>query len=444
MATYGVNERLLVDFTSFTCFLPAVNHVQFPRVILCHMSLNSIRAVVSAIIFAATLATYSFAQADPKDLHDDRQEVPSSVAIARDRAVVPMDLVGRKPVIEVKINGKGPYTFFLDTGAGATVINKDLADQLALPKRGQVKIGDPADPQGLTADRDHVDTLEIGGAMIKDFIAVSWDRSILYKPGAPRGVIGMPLFRNLLLTVDYPAKQVIIENGTLKNAPGSFDYQKSDGGLFGIPITVGSTPLVATMDTGSQGGLSFPPSYMETLPLVAKPVEIGRGRTVAGEAIIYGAKLKESLTIGPNTFENADVTFFGRLTNPNMGYGILSNYAITIDQRNQKMRWTAATGGKPQIAAVPHDAARLKEYVGLYGIRRVATTDGELYLQRLSGPQGEGPVIRLFEVDKDTYSIDASKTARIKFVRDKTGKVTELQVLTPDGKWESTPKGSST
>jgi predicted aspartyl protease len=37
-------------------------------------------------------------------------------------------------MVQVKINGQGPYDFVLDTGATFTCLDNDLADQLKLPR----------------------------------------------------------------------------------------------------------------------------------------------------------------------------------------------------------------------------------------------------------------------------------------------------------------------
>src|SRR4051794_5882279 len=47
-------------------------------------------------------------------------------------AAVPMLDIGGRPVVEVKINGKGPFPFILDTGATDTVIDSDLNEELSL------------------------------------------------------------------------------------------------------------------------------------------------------------------------------------------------------------------------------------------------------------------------------------------------------------------------
>ena len=45
-------------------------------------------------------------------------------------ASVPMLDVGGRPMVEINIDGKGPFPFILDTGATATVIDTGLAAEL--------------------------------------------------------------------------------------------------------------------------------------------------------------------------------------------------------------------------------------------------------------------------------------------------------------------------
>jgi predicted aspartyl protease len=372
-------------------------------------------------------------------------DAPTKIALSSTEVVVPMQLVGRKPVVEVKINGQGPFRFFLDTGAGATVMDQSLVDELKLPVRGTTKIGDPADPEGITAKQNQIDKLEVGGATFSNFIAVSWDRAGIYPPGAPRGVLGMPLFRQLLLTVDYPANRVVIAKGSLSKADGPdiIDYQLGEAGLFSVPLKVAGQDVWATLDTGSPSYLGFPTEYQTKLPLVDKPVEVARGRTVGGEAIIYGAKLKGSIVLGRNTFDDPQVTFFDRLRHPNLGYGFIHDFAITIDQVNKRMRW--ARSAAPVVAAAPSIPApnpataggELAQYEGLFGERRLSVADGKLYLRRIAGPQGEGPKLPLVQIRPDEFALAGTTEVRFVFNRDTARQITALKVLNHEGVWET-------
>lgn len=382
---------------------------------------------------------------------DTHRDIPAAVTLISNEVTVPLTLDHRKPVVEVMINGKGPFRFFLDTGAGATVIDQDLVDELKLPNQGATKIGDPASPEAITAKRNQIDKMQVGGATFANFIAVSWDRSVLYQPGAPRGVLGMPLFSKLLLTIDYPNSKIAISRGALPKADGAevIEYKNSDGDLFGVPLIVAGKEMVATLDTGSPGELSFPTDYQDKLPLEGKPVEIGRARTVAGESVIYGAKLTGQVKLGGHKFDSPRVTFFGRLTHLNIGYGFIREFAISIDQANRRMRWvrtpqSIAPAAAPSAAPpASSSTSEIAQYVGNYGVRQITVKEGKLYLQRLSGPQGEGPKLELSQVKRDEFALPATTEVRFKFVRDAKGQIAELKVLNPDGAWESSAKSAN-
>ena len=200
--------------------------------------------------------------------------------------------------------------------------------------------------------------------------------------------------------------------------------------------------MVATLDTASPGGLSFPNAYMEKLPLEDKPKEIGRPRTVGGEAVIYGAKLNDTVKLGSNIFEKPDITFFDRLVHLNIGYGIVSQFALTIDQKNRRIKFEKPAADAKTAPPAANKAGKYAEYAGLYGIRRVTIEDGDLYLQRLSGPQGEGPKIKLVEISKDAFAMTGTTQVRLKFVRDVHGDISQIEVLTQSGEWETSKKGN--
>ena len=377
---------------------------------------------------ALLVAAQSSSNGEPKSV-----DVPGGAGSS-----VAMDLSLRKPVVEVKINGKGPFKLFLDTGAGATVLNHDLVEELKLPDEGKIRIGDPADPQGIEGTQNRVAVLEIGEAKFNDFVAVSWNRSALYRAGAPRGVLGMPLFRKLLLTLDYPNGKVTIGKGSLPAADGKriLAYKLGPSSLIALPLSVGGKSMTAMIDSGSQGVMSFPDSFKETIPLGGPVVEVGRGRTVGGEAIVYGAPLKGDVAFGEFSVANPNVTFFERLRDPIVGFGFLSPYAMTIDQANRRVKFEkVAAEAKAPVATDP----KLEEYAGTYGVRSVAAEGSDLFLQRTGGPR-----IRLIQVRPDEFALDVAglEGVRVKFIRSAAGAVEQISVLNPQGVWESVKKGS--
>lgn len=405
---------------------------------------NYYPAAIILILLAYSVAAVN-AQSPKKETEIKNQDSPSKISMNTNRVEVPMQIYSRKPVVEVKINDQGPYKFFLDTGASATVLDQSLVTELKLPFKGTIKLGDPKSPQAIDANQNWIEKLEIGDIRLQEFIAVSWDRSNLYKEGSPRGVLGMPLFKKLLLTINYPQNKIAVTKDELPKANGMdiLNFQYSEADLFGVPLNIAGNDYLATLDTGSAGGLSFPNSFMDKLPLDSKPVEVGRARSVAGESIIYGAKISGNVKIGNYQFENPQIAFFDRLTHINIGFDFLRQFAITVDQKNRRLKFekTAATVNSENTNQTVSKAESLDEYAGQYGERKVTVENGVVYLQRVTGPQGAGPKIQLSQVTRDEFALPGTNIVRVKFIRNQMKEISEIQVLTPQGNWESSRKG---
>ena len=134
------------------------------------------------------------------------------------------------PVVEVRIGGKGPYRFAIDTGAqGHGRISTALAEELGLPKVGEV--GTPA-PGGTVATRPVFGAPEVsvGSVSFKnvDLVALStvrgpeieWD-----------GILGNELIQLLPLTLDYGNGRARFGDVAVMEAP------------LAVSVTAGTSPL---------------------------------------------------------------------------------------------------------------------------------------------------------------------------------------------------------
>jgi len=163
------------------------------------------------------------------------------------------DLAGR-PLVDVRINGKGPYPFILDTGASVTVVSPDvLAD---------VGLGDGTEPARL-------DQLQIGDAILHD-VKVARLPVLGGRGGAsaPRGVLSALAFSGYLTTIDFPRRLVTNRRGALPPPDGKrvFEYPESEI-LPVVPVRVAGREYRIHVDSGAQGGLTLPTKYQDDLPL---------------------------------------------------------------------------------------------------------------------------------------------------------------------------------
>ena len=111
-------------------------------------------------------------------------------------------------IVPVKINGKGPYDFVLDTGATFTCIDRALAEELKLP--------DWSGPPGtviMTGDQGQMgfvktDTFTIGDtAGASELVACKLDLSRMQPPGfGIKGLVGLNFLKSYRVTINFDQK----------------------------------------------------------------------------------------------------------------------------------------------------------------------------------------------------------------------------------------------
>lgn len=305
---------------------------------------------------AALLVTSCLAllPAAPLRAQDALSPAPARTQLAAP-VTIPMSLAGHeKPVVEARVNGKGPFRFFLDTCAGGMVVDASLARELDLPETGRTRIGDPTDSRRIDAAAVRIDSLTLAGAEFHDLPAVAWDRSKLYSAAdAPRGVIGFPVFRDCLLTLDYPASTVTIAPGALPACDGREIVPITiERDIPSIALTVAGHTMSAHVDSGSMGGLNIPERLAEGLKFKSPPEVVGRARTVSSEFDVKRAVLEGAVTLAAHSFENPEVSLNGALPSPVVGTQFLSPFRVTFDQANARARFER-TGAANAAPAAP-------------------------------------------------------------------------------------------
>ena len=237
----------------------------------------------------------------------------------------------------VFVNGKGPYRFMLDTGAeGAGRVDKALAEELNLPIVGQSKsVGLLGESRAMTNRK--IDALTVGGVSFSNVELLSRD----YSRDRPRslrpihGILGFHLFNEYLLTIDYPARTLTVARGELP-PPNGRDILPiiSDDEDPEIEISLGGKTIHAMIDTGAMGPLGVPATAAEGLKFTSEPRARGRD----GDVELRSATLDGALKLGALEVQNPDLIIAGRMPMPVVGISILSKFALTFDQKNDRVR----------------------------------------------------------------------------------------------------------
>ena len=294
------------------------------------------RVVLSTI---ATMGWMMAMAAGPaRAQHEAMHRPPDKIELQAAEVTVPFELSDGRPIVGVMLERKGPYRFILDTGAGGSVVDKALADELKLEVGEETQLSSPLG-SGVPGHMHRIGRFALGGAVAHGVDAVSMDMTSIFKQkDAPRGVMSASMFVGCLLTLDYPNGRVVVKSGALPEANGAdvFQYQAADH-LPTVTISVAGVEAQAHLDSGAASGLMLPESYIKKLPLAGEPVAAGKMRTVDSERTVVAASLNGSVTMGRHVIEKPEIRFIDSPMG-NIGYRILRQFAITIDSKNQRVK----------------------------------------------------------------------------------------------------------
>jgi hypothetical protein len=274
--------------------------------------------------------------------------VASAAAQTAPVAVARMQFRGPMPVIEVKLNGQGPFIFAIDTGGGMQAdIDTSIAERLKLQPNGIVRSGDPSGLNDRELNTAQIDSITFGGVEFRNVTALVRPQRITAGYPDVDGILGFALFADYLLTLDYPAMQIRLARGNLPVANGadilSFEIENR---VPVIELAIGKWRVKAHVDSGNfVAGFILPEDLVEQLPLLSEPVTVGRARSVSNQIEIKQAQLRDTIHIGRFNYPQATIAF-PALSNTNVGFKVLREFSLTFDQKNRRMKMVrSATNG---------------------------------------------------------------------------------------------------
>ncbi len=172
--------------------------------------------------------------------------------------IIPMDPVffGSNPMIEVMVNGK-KKKFWIDTGAGLSVVASDVAEECNIFPIGTEKTtAGTGTSKRVSIQPAIIENLQIGELLIKNHPVIIIDKTdmefklfgimTLLKID---GIIGWPAIQNMKIEIDYKNKRTIIEK------PAKIETEDRNLFWLGSPIVKLKTPdrinLNFDLDTGA-------------------------------------------------------------------------------------------------------------------------------------------------------------------------------------------------
>ncbi|MGA3049059.1 MAG: aspartyl protease family protein [Terracidiphilus sp.] len=252
-----------------------------------------------------------------------------------------MDVVHDKPYVTAMVNGRGPFRFVVDTGTGGqALVTPELADALGLQAVGQAHLNDPSGLGGKSAPMVLIESLNVAGVEFRGVRAVR--HAVNGEDGVCDGLLGFTLFRDYLLTLDYPNRRMTLGTGALTSdgERSVLPFRMPDGVPI-VPLQIGKLRIDALVDSGGDG-LSLPEGLASRLKFAVDPVAFAAGQSFSTRFQIKAAKLAGDVRLGAYAFEEPFVEIHAAFPLADFGACPMQNFALTFDQKNLLVRFEAS------------------------------------------------------------------------------------------------------
>jgi hypothetical protein len=258
--------------------------------------------------------------------------------------IVPLEKIGDFYFTQVLLNGQ-PFRFTLETGAGFFAISGRAAKALGLP------IDSIEIMPGSRSPVVRIDSMNVAGATFHGLTARVTER---WDALSMDGIISIPILHDVLATLDLGAARLVLEHGALPPTngrdvlaiPGRDRGQRVD-----MPFELGGIPGAAVLDTRSPFWIIASDSLVKRLTLDGPPRTLGTAYGPAmGTFRIDGARVTGDVRFGELVVQRPAVIFRDR---PGLLVGVpfLEQFAVTIDQRNGRIRFSRPDGSR--VVTIP-------------------------------------------------------------------------------------------
>jgi hypothetical protein len=286
---------------------------------------------------------------------------PGRTTLASPTVILSAVTVSNYLVIEAKWDKHGPYHFLVDTGASVTLVSPELAARYGgknpfPPDTPMVRVKSAEGDTALLSPT-LLRRLQLEGARFEDVQALVYDFTALTSHLGVKidGILGFPLFRETILTLDYPHSRVILQRREGHHPPpGATIAFNNDRKTPIIPLRLGDQTFAALIDSGSDAGLSLNPVGLQPAFAVAPRPGATVGTLTSDREQRIG-RLADSLMIGPFALTRPVVDVTDELSS--LGGGILRHFTVTFDQAHSQVTFQREESGP--VPAEPRRSAGL-------------------------------------------------------------------------------------
>ena len=284
---------------------------------------------------------------------------PGRTTLNAPLVVVPTRAIGHYLIVEAKLDRFGPYHFLIDTGSSVTLVTPAVAQRYAstdalLPNAPSVQVRSAAGT--ITELRPTtLRQLFLGEARFDDVYALVYDCTALSAHLGVKidGILGFPLFRETLLTLDYPQGRVVLQPASRTAlVPGSAIPLNDSSKTPLISVRLGERTIFVLIDSGSDAPLSLNPVGLD-LAFATPPRAGATVGTLTGDRPQQIGRLADTLGIGDYKLLRPIVDLTDELSA--IGGEILKNFRVTFDQEHDSVYFFRET--REPIVSPPRRSA---------------------------------------------------------------------------------------
>lgn len=292
-------------------------------------------------------------------------------------AELPFEMTGGRVYVPTTVGGKD-VPMILDSGAGVTLIDSDLAKDIQAKSNGEIPVGgagEQAQKGALLSDT----TVWLSNKAAKStaFLAMPLKPMFPFEGRRMPGILGADLFNRYIVQIDYPAAKVRLYDPATYSHTGKSPSLplKFVNNLPQIDIkldvpNLGVTPSVAMIDTGASGTVTLTAQFAKKHDLEAKlpkgpvaPLSGGVGGLTQGRILrLNGVQIGEhslARPAGTLTLSSGGATGTAAGYDCLIGADILRRFVVTFDYKKKQVWFEPATDLKAPFG-VDHAGLLLK------------------------------------------------------------------------------------
>jgi predicted aspartyl protease len=247
-------------------------------------------------------------------------------------------------LVPVFVDGRGPYSFVMDTGATTTVVSNELADALALP-RGEKQDGRGAAGK-MTLVESRLPSLTVGHQILDSLPVSVTDLSFLGRAMGEQvdGALGHSFLKHFVMTLDYATNALTLRRPvgdmerSLEEREIAFRYANAEDPLVVVPIFVNEKgPYDFALDTGASRtviSLELAAEFGLATEKISQMTAGGGSGTVSRvqlSSLAIGAARQENLAAAASDFLTQLNVELGSKLHGIVGYDFLRHYRVTLD-----------------------------------------------------------------------------------------------------------------